>query len=55
MKTKWFALDQNGAMIYVGEFDSFDEADESLETNVIWLVDEATAWGWLHQLKELLK
>lgn len=53
-KTKWYALDQGGDMVYVGEFADFDEADESLEYSVIWLVDEETARAWLVQLTELL-
>lgn len=53
--TKWYALDQNGDMIYVGEFETFEAADESLNTNVVWLVDEETARTWLTQLKEMMK
>jgi glycerol-3-phosphate responsive antiterminator len=52
---KWYALDQNGDMVYVGEFETFEAADESLNTNVVWLVDEETARTWLTQLKEMMK
>ena len=41
-------------MVYVGEFENFTNADESLEYSPIWLVDEETARAWLSQLKELL-
>lgn len=53
--TKWYALNQEGDMMYVGEFDNFTDADESLETSPVWLVDEETARNWLVQLTELLK
>lgn len=51
---KWYALNQEGDMVYVGEFDDFTDADESLEYSPVWLVDEETARMWLSQLKELL-
>lgn len=53
-KKRWFALDQNGDMVCVGEFDSFEDADESLKTSVVWLVDEETARTWISQLTEQL-
>lgn len=53
--TNWYALDQNGNMIYVGEFETFEQADESLRISVVWLVDEETARTWLMQLKEMLE
>lgn len=51
---KWYALNQNGDMQYVGEFVDFCSADESLEYSVVWLVDEETARTWLAQLQESL-
>lgn len=52
--TKWYALDQDGDMVYVGEFESFTDADESLEYSPVWLVSEEMARMWLSQLKGLL-
>ena len=52
--TKWYALNQEGDMVYVGEFEDFTDADESLEYSPVWLVDEETARTWLAQLTELL-
>ena len=28
---KWYTLNQEGGMVYVGEFENFTDADESLE------------------------
>lgn len=53
--TKWYCLNQQGDMQYVGEFETFEEADESLEYGCVWLVAEETARQWLDQLKELLE
>ena len=53
--TKWYCLNPQGDMQYVGEFETFDEADESLEHDYAWLVDEEVAREWLAQLKELLE
>lgn len=52
--TKWYALDGNGDMICVGEFDCFEAADESLPYSSVWLVDEECARTWLVQLTDLL-
>ena len=51
---KWYALNQEGDMVYVGEFEDFTDADESLDYSPVWLVDEETARTWLSQLTELL-
>ena len=51
---KWYALNQEGDMVFVGEFEDFTDADESLEYSPVWLVDEETARMWLSQLTELL-
>lgn len=53
--TKWYCLDQNGDMRYVGEFETFEQADESLEFGCVWLVDEEVARQWLVDLKSLLE
>ena len=53
--TKWYAHDQQGDMVFVGEFETFDEADESMGYSPVWLVDEEVARQWLVQLKEMLK
>ena len=51
---KWYALNQEGDMVCIGEFESFTYADESLEYSPVWIADEETARMWLSQLKELL-
>ena len=53
--TKWYCLNQQGDMQYVGEFETFGEADESLDYSCVWLVDEEAARERLAQLKELLE
>jgi len=52
--TKWYGLNQDGDMIYLGEFEDFTIADESCKTSMVWIADEETARTWLAQLKELL-
>lgn len=52
--TKWYCLTTGGDMECVGEFETFDEADEEVD-NCVWLVDEEQAREWLVQLKELLE
>lgn len=51
----WFALGQCGDMVYIGEFATFEAADESMDTSPVWLVDEEIARMWLEQLKEMLE
>lgn len=51
----WFALGQLGDMVYIGEFATFEDADESMDASPVWLVDEETARMWLEQLKEMLE
>ena len=51
--TKWYGLNAAGDMVYVGEFEDFDAADDAAP-DIVWLVDESTARDWLVQLKELL-
>jgi hypothetical protein len=53
--TKWYCLNYDGNMEYVGEFDSFEAADDSLEYACVWLVDESDARDWLETLRELLE
>ena len=53
--TRWYALDQQGDMVFVGEFESFGEADRSMDYSLVWLVDEDAAHQWLVQLKEMLE
>jgi hypothetical protein len=53
--TKWYALDQNGDMIYVGEYEDFEGADTAAGSSVVWLADEEVARTWLMQLKEMLE
>lgn len=52
---KWYCLNQQGDMQYVGEFETFDEADESLDYSCVWLVDEEVARQWLADLKIMLE
>lgn len=52
--TKWYALDYNGDMVYVGAFETFDEAEESMKYTPVWLVDEDCARAWLRELQEML-
>lgn len=52
--TKWYCLNYLGDMQYVGEFATFELADESLEFACVWLVDESAARDWLVQLTEML-
>lgn len=52
--TKWYALNDEGNLISVGEFETFDEACDSVEHGLIWLIDEAAAREWLVSLKEML-
>lgn len=42
-------------MIALGKHENFDAADESLTTDVVWIVDEETAREWLNQLMVLLE
>ena len=51
--TRWFALDSSGDMVFVGDFQSFEDADNSLKMEVIWLVDEDVAKKWQKQLTDL--
>lgn len=55
MKTKWYCLDNQGDMQYVGEFDSFDDADANAPNGYVWLVREADARVWLKQLRSMLE
>jgi len=48
--TKWYALDQIGDIVYLGEFERFEDADDSTEYSSVWVVDEDIAKGWLTSL-----
>jgi len=48
--TKWYALDQIGDIVYLGEFERFEDADDSTEYSSVWVVDEDIAKGWLISL-----
>lgn len=48
--TQWFALSGNGDIVSVGEFDTFDDAEESLKHSPVWLVPEEVARDWLISL-----
>jgi hypothetical protein len=49
----WFALKEDGEIHYLGEFNSFEAADESLgEDNAVWLFCECTAREWKDQIEE---
>lgn len=50
----WFQLDQNGEIKYVGEFNNFNAADESLISSAAWLFDERTANRWYVTLENML-
>jgi hypothetical protein len=52
--TKWYALNDEGNLVYVGEFETFEEADAA-QPGLVWLIDEATAREWLASLKEMLE
>lgn len=52
---KWYCLNNVGEIRYVGEFSSFDDADDAIGNTAIWLVTEDGAREWLAQLKELLE
>lgn len=52
---KWYCLDNNGNIRYVGDFSSFDEADDAIGTTAIWLVTEDVARQWLADLKSMLE
>ena len=54
-KRKWFCLNHLGNMQYVGEFKTYEEADEALQFDCVWLIPEEEAKVWLEQLTELLK
>ena len=56
---KWFALNGAGTISYLGEFETFDDADFHAEdmlndVGVVWIVDEETARDWLETLQEHL-
>lgn len=52
---KWYCLNSDGKIRYVGEFSSFDDADGSIGNTAVWLVEEDTARQWLADLKSMLE
>lgn len=58
LKTNWYALDMNGDMVYLGEYEDFEgavtDADED-DGRFVWIASEETARTWLTQLKEMMK
>ena len=52
---KWYCLDNAGEIRYLGEFSSFDEADDSIDDTAIWLFTEGIAREWLAALKTILE
>ena len=54
--TKWYALDMNGDMIYLGEYEDFEGAVTGKDDgSLVWIASEETARTWLKQLKEMLE
>ena len=56
-KTKWYCLNGNGDIVYLGQFSDFDLAAEAADDehgSVIWVFDRATAHEWRDQLVEFL-
>ena len=47
---KWYALTNESQIVYVGEFATFDEANDHAPDITIWLLDESTASDWRAQL-----
>lgn len=48
--TQWFALSGSGDIVSVGEFDTFEDAEESMKESPVWLVPEEVARDWLISL-----
>ena len=54
--TKWYCLDNDGEIRYIGEYETFDDADDATDNTAIWIITEDVALQWLaQQLKELLE
>lgn len=54
--TKWYALDTNGDMVYLGEYEDFEGAvTDKDDGSLMWIASEETARTWLMQLKEMLE
>lgn len=55
---KWFALTGLGDIVYLGEFEHFEDADthaSEVYESVVWVADEETAREWLAVLQGELK
>ncbi len=53
---KYYALLDTGDIVYLGEFEDFESADECEKAKyAVWIVDEEHAVLWLNQLKEMVE
>lgn len=54
--TNYYALLDSGDIVYLGEFEDFESADEcKIAIYAVWIVDEEQAVLWLNQLKEMVE
>ena len=54
--TNYYALLDTGDIVYLGEFEDFESADECKKAMyAVWIVDEEQAVLWLNQLKEMVE
>ena len=54
--TNFYALLDSGDIVYLGEFEDFESADECEKAMyAVWIVDEERAVIWLNQLKEMVE
>jgi hypothetical protein len=50
---KWFYLNENGDIVYLGVFHDIEDADNYITKNGIvanWILSETTAKEWIKQL-----
>lgn len=51
----YYALDDQGHIIYLGKYETFDDADMGhTQAGVIWIFDEIEAQRWVTRLTSLL-
>ena len=56
MMSRWYAIDMNGDMIYLGEYEDFEGAVTGKDNgSFVRIASEETARTWLKQLKEMLE
>ena len=54
--TNYYALLDTGDIVYLGEFEDFESADQCEKAvYAVWIVDEEHAVLWLNQLKEMVE